>query len=74
MTTYSVVTSELFRCIKEEARQHASAETCPPAHCPLHRVVWHRIVLDEAHTIKHMTTDQAKAVSVLRGDRRWCLR
>lgn len=39
----------------------------------LHPVRWHRIVLDEGHTIKNSATKQTKAVLALQGQRRWLL-
>ncbi|KAL8142787.1 LOW QUALITY PROTEIN: hypothetical protein V2J09_015819 [Rumex salicifolius] len=38
-----------------------------------HKVNWHRIVLDEAHTIKAWKTQTAKAVFELSSHCRWCL-
>jgi SNF2 family DNA or RNA helicase len=40
---------------------------------PLHKVEWHRIVLDEAHCIRTWRTKQTKAVLCLNGLNRWCL-
>ncbi|KAJ2002463.1 hypothetical protein H4R26_003586 [Coemansia thaxteri] len=40
---------------------------------PLQAVHWHRIVLDEAHTIKERRTISSLAAHSLTGDRRWCL-
>ncbi|XP_042501657.1 helicase-like transcription factor CHR28 isoform X2 [Macadamia integrifolia] len=39
----------------------------------LARVVWFRVVLDEAQTIKNHRTQVARACSGLRAKRRWCL-
>lgn len=39
----------------------------------LHRIKWHRIVLDEAHTIKEPSTQQAKAIYALIAESRWCI-
>jgi hypothetical protein len=36
-------------------------------------VEWYRIILDEAHTIRNRTTQNAKAAYSLRGKRRWAL-
>ncbi|XP_057771357.1 LOW QUALITY PROTEIN: DNA repair protein RAD5B [Salvia miltiorrhiza] len=38
-----------------------------------HRVEWHRVVLDEAHTIKSSKTIAAKAAFALSSYCRWCL-
>ncbi|RWR84670.1 helicase-like protein transcription factor CHR28 isoform X1 [Cinnamomum micranthum f. kanehirae] len=40
---------------------------------PLARVVWLRVVLDEAQTIKNHRTQVARACCGLRAKRRWCL-
>lgn len=40
---------------------------------PLYQQEWHRIILDEAHTIKNSTTKMAIAARALEGKRRWCL-
>ncbi|KAJ1725271.1 hypothetical protein LPJ53_000498 [Coemansia erecta] len=39
----------------------------------LQAVHWHRIVLDEAHTIKEKRTICSQAAGALTADRRWCL-
>lgn len=39
----------------------------------LFSVVWHRVILDEAHYIKNRTTVAARAGSALLADRRWAL-
>ena len=39
----------------------------------LHAVTWHRIVLDEAHTIKDKACATAKAVFALDAEARWAL-
>ncbi|KAJ2788493.1 hypothetical protein GGI18_002919, partial [Coemansia linderi] len=40
---------------------------------PLQAVHWHRIVLDEAHSIKERRTISSMAAYSLTADRRWCL-
>lgn len=39
----------------------------------LHAVMWHRVVLDEAHNIKERATNTAKAAFELNAQYRWCL-
>ncbi|EPE30717.1 P-loop containing nucleoside triphosphate hydrolase [Glarea lozoyensis ATCC 20868] len=39
----------------------------------LHSINWFRIVLDEAHVIRHQSTGQFRAVSTLSSKIRWCL-
>jgi len=40
---------------------------------PLFSEVWHRVILDEAHTIKNRATLAARAACALDADRRWAL-
>ncbi|KAJ1945450.1 hypothetical protein EC988_005752, partial [Linderina pennispora] len=40
---------------------------------PLQAVYWHRVVLDEAHTIKERRTATSHSAHALSADRRWCL-
>ncbi|GAA6031112.1 hypothetical protein JCM8097_004009 [Rhodosporidiobolus ruineniae] len=39
----------------------------------LHKVKWHRVILDEAHNIKDRQSNTAKAAFALRAHYRWCL-
>ncbi|GAA5937456.1 DNA repair protein RAD16 [Sporobolomyces koalae] len=39
----------------------------------LHKVKWHRVILDEAHNIKDRQSNTAKAAFALRSHFRWCL-
>ena len=69
LTTYSVVESDFRRqqygfkrggvLMKEES--------------PLHSVYWGRIILDEAHAIKDRSSNTARAVFNLGGERKWSL-
>jgi DNA repair protein RAD16 len=43
------------------------------ADSPVHAVHWHRIILDEAHSIKSRNTSSAKACFALKGNHKWCL-
>lgn len=43
------------------------------ASSPMFEVKWHRVVLDEAHTIKNSESLTADAMFNLSGARRWCL-
>ncbi|KUJ07728.1 uncharacterized protein LY89DRAFT_351881 [Mollisia scopiformis] len=49
-----------------------AAEALDP-HPPLNRIKWFRIVLDEAHIIRRMSTKLHQAVSMLSSKFRWCL-
>jgi DNA repair protein RAD16 len=40
---------------------------------PLHAIHFHRLILDEAHSIKSRNTGVAKACFALRGTYKWCL-
>lgn len=39
----------------------------------IHKVDWHRVILDEAHNIKDRGSNQAKAAFALKGNFKWCL-
>lgn len=39
----------------------------------LHKMKWHRVILDEAHNIKDRASNTAKAAFGLRAKFRWCL-
>lgn len=39
---------------------------------PLHAVQWYRLVMDESHCAKDVTTGQTKACVALESSRRWC--
>jgi len=59
LTTYDTIRAEG----RDESRSHGLAS-----------VVWHRVVLDEAHAIKGHRTATAKAVfELISAERRWCL-
>ncbi|KAJ6797573.1 putative SWI/SNF-related matrix-associated actin-dependent regulator of chromatin subfamily A member 3-like 1 [Iris pallida] len=45
--------------------------TSSGADCPVARMKWLRVVLDEAHVIKNAAAQQAKAVAALEAERRW---
>ncbi|KAF2086985.1 hypothetical protein K490DRAFT_42920 [Saccharata proteae CBS 121410] len=40
---------------------------------PIHAIHYHRLILDEAHSIKQRTTGVAKACFALKGTYKWCL-
>ncbi|KAK3069961.1 hypothetical protein LTS18_000184, partial [Coniosporium uncinatum] len=40
---------------------------------PIHAIHWHRLILDEAHSIKSRQTSVAKACFALKGTYKWCL-
>ena len=45
----------------------------PAASGPLYSISWHRVVLDEAQSVKNARTAGAHAVTRLKARRRWCL-
>ncbi|EUD67731.1 hypothetical protein C922_01920 [Plasmodium inui San Antonio 1] len=45
----------------------------PKKECPLYKITWRRIIIDEAHVIKNKNSIQSIAVWKLRGERNWCL-
>ncbi|KAK9767591.1 hypothetical protein K7432_002478 [Basidiobolus ranarum] len=61
ITTYNVLALEYSRSDKHGTKS------------PLQEVKWLRIVLDEAHVIKDISTIQSKAACNLLAERRWCL-
>ncbi|KAI8320082.1 hypothetical protein GQ54DRAFT_247980, partial [Martensiomyces pterosporus] len=63
LTTYNVLQSDrkLYKVPED------------PYVSPLQAVHWHRVVLDEAHTIKERRTISSLAACSLNASRRWCL-
>lgn len=39
----------------------------------LFKIIWRRVIIDEAHVIKNKNTTQSSAVWKLRGERKWCI-
>lgn len=60
VTSYGTLTSEFKQMEKRGA-------------APLLQQMWHRVILDEAHTIKNRSTLAARAAFHLEADRRWVL-
>ncbi|KAK3264219.1 hypothetical protein CYMTET_27027, partial [Cymbomonas tetramitiformis] len=63
VTTYSTAGSDF----NAKPRQGAPASTPP-----LSQIHWHRIVLDESHTIKNPAVSHSKACHALSSNLRWC--
>ncbi|ATZ51277.1 Bcrad16 [Botrytis cinerea B05.10] len=40
---------------------------------PIHEIMFHRVILDEAHSIKQRTSGSAKACFALKANHKWCL-
>ncbi|GMH70232.1 hypothetical protein TL16_g05357 [Triparma laevis f. inornata] len=75
-----------FEALTANAMKSAKVRNCkiwygkhfiltPPASqtSPLHSLVWHRVVLDEAHYTKTRSSSTAKSCSALVAINRWCL-
>ena len=60
-----------MRAMKAKERDDNRAKVV--ANSLLHRINWHRIVLDEAHAIKDRRCSTAQAVFALYAQCRWCL-
>ncbi|KAK0115666.1 hypothetical protein ONS95_000066 [Cadophora gregata] len=52
---------------------HTIAAEMLDEHSPLYNVTWFRIVLDEAHIIRRMSTKLFQSMAKLEGKFRWCL-
>ncbi|KAG4433274.1 hypothetical protein IFR05_011244 [Cadophora sp. M221] len=52
---------------------HTIAAEAADEDSPLHHITWFRIVLDEAHIIRRMSTKLFQSVAKLSGEFRWCL-
>ncbi|KAI5560194.1 hypothetical protein BDE02_16G030300 [Populus trichocarpa] len=57
LTTYRTLTAECFRCMR----------------CPLMKIEWWRVILDEAHVIKNANARQSRAVTKFTARRRWAV-
>ncbi|PNS97634.2 hypothetical protein POPTR_016G033700v4 [Populus trichocarpa] len=49
------------------------AEGCEPTRCPLMKIEWWRVILDEAHVIKNANAKQIRDFSKLTARRRWAV-
>ncbi|KAL7134254.1 hypothetical protein ABFS83_11G014300 [Erythranthe nasuta] len=49
----------------------ASEESCEGS--PIKKIEWRRVILDEAHVIKNVNTQQSRAVTNLKAKRRWAV-
>lgn len=69
LTSYAVMESA-FR-IQTYGRQKKGQKIKEPS--PIHSLKWHRIILDEAHSIKERQTNTSKATFALESNFKWCL-
>lgn len=58
---------------RKETKGWARGENIIKEASPLHAIKYHRLILDEAHSIKSRTTGVAKACFALKGTYKWCL-
>ena len=58
---------------RKETKGWSRGEDIVKEASPLHAIHYHRLILDEAHSIKSRTTGVAKACFALKGTYKWCL-
>jgi len=76
ITTYNVSGTEYSKQSKNQQSKNTVNDSEPanlPTTSALQQIHWFRIILDEAHIIKDVTTVQSKAACSLKAERRWCL-
>ncbi|KAG1471513.1 hypothetical protein G6F56_002076 [Rhizopus delemar] len=73
LSTYSVLESCFRRQEYGLKRMVEGSPTLVKQKSVLHKVNWHRIVLDEAHNIKDRSSNTARAVFNLKANFRWSL-
>jgi DNA repair protein RAD16 len=74
--SYNVVImsyNSLESMFRKQEKGWARGETIIKEDSPIHSVTFHRLILDEAHSIKQRTTGVAKACFALKGKYKWCL-
>ncbi|KAK9830036.1 hypothetical protein WJX72_009324 [[Myrmecia] bisecta] len=67
ITTYATLSSDFTKQAKAVG---PSGRNLFP---PLGAIKWHRVVLDESHTVKNTAVAHTKACVALQGDNRWCV-
>ena len=58
---------------RKETKGWTRGEDLVKEDSPIHAIHFHRLILDEAHSIKQRTTGVAKACFALEGTYKWCL-
>lgn len=58
---------------RKETKGWSRGEDIVKEDSPIHAIKFHRLILDEAHSIKSRTTGVAKACFALNGTYKWCL-
>lgn len=64
LVTYQTLGTEYSKALKDEQRDSALFPPCGA-------IQWHRIVLDESHTVKNPSAQLTKACTALAGNKRW---
>lgn len=65
--------SGLESIYRKETKGWTRKDSVVKADSPIHAIKFHRLILDEAHSIKSRTTGVAKACFALQGTYKWCL-
>jgi DNA repair protein RAD16 len=76
LRTYDVIMvsyNSLESLHRKETKGWSRGEDIIKESSPLHAITYHRLILDEAHSIKSRNTGVAKACFALKGDYKWCL-
>ncbi|KAL8228681.1 hypothetical protein R6Q57_013581 [Mikania cordata] len=83
ITTYAIVSMEVPKQPLDEDGNETNLKISPTKKrkypptessvCPLAKLRWFRVILDEAQSIKNYKTQAARACWGLRAKRRWCL-
>ncbi|CAI7721926.1 DNA repair protein RAD5, putative [Plasmodium vivax] len=68
-----MATTTANNTLKSSDERKNAKQGSPKKECPLYRITWRRIIIDEAHVIKNKNSIQSVAVWKLRGERNWCL-
>ncbi|KAI9648747.1 DNA repair protein rad16 [Ciborinia camelliae] len=58
---------------QEKGLRRRSCGTLQKEKSPIHQIAFHRVILDEAHSIKQRTSGSAKACFALKANHKWCL-
>lgn len=79
ITSYDVVITT-YQTLAKEYSSHLEARTAmkqgrqsEESLSPMYQIRFHRVCLDEAHTIKNRTSQQHKACCYIEADKRWAL-
>jgi SWI/SNF-related matrix-associated actin-dependent regulator of chromatin subfamily A3 len=73
VTSYHTIVADLKKILEEEQSQLKSKKRKKSCTTSIFDIVFHRIVLDEAHIIRNSETGFFKAVACLHGERKLCL-